>query len=241
MIEFRHVSKEFGAEATSVRAVDNLSFVLPQGAFWSLMGPSGSGKSTVLHLAAGLTPPTTGEVLIEGRDITRMGDTEAAELRRRRVGYLLQAANLMPFLTVARNVELPLLLDGVAPAEREERREEALARIKMAHRAAHLPNHLSGGEQQRVALARALVIRPAILLADEPTGNLDRASGRAVMDLIREINHELGVTVLMVTHDPVFAAYGDRVLRLEDGRLTEDTDLTVDPNLFTASTFQQRQ
>jgi putative ABC transport system ATP-binding protein len=226
VIEFRHVSKQFGADATAVRAVDDLSFLLPQGAFWSVMGPSGAGKSTVLHLAAGLTPPTTGEVLIEGRDVTHMSDAEAATLRRRRVGYLLQTANLMPFLTVERNVGLPLLIDGVPPAEREARVADALGHVNIAHRAGHLPSHLSGGENQRVALARALVIRPAILLADEPTGNLDRNSGRVVMDLIRSINQDLGVTVLLVTHDPVFAAYADRVLRLEDGRLTEDTDLT---------------
>ncbi len=225
MIEFRHVSKTFGTDATAVRAVHDLSFVLPQGAFWSIMGPSGAGKSTVLHLAAGLTPPTDGEVLVEGRDVARLSDTEAAIMRRRRVGYLLQTANLMPFLTVARNVGLPLLIDGVSQNEIDTRVTEALGHIGMSHRTAHAPNHLSGGEQQRVALARALVIRPAILLADEPTGNLDRASGRAVMDLIREINQALGVTVLLVTHDPVFAAYAGRVLRLEDGRLTEDTDL----------------
>lgn len=241
MIEFRKVTKQFGAEQTAVRAVDHLSFVLPQGAFWSVMGPSGAGKSTVLHLAAGLTPPTVGEVLVEGRDVAQMTDAEAAVLRRRRVGYLLQAANLMPFLTVARNVGLPLLIDGVSPAERDERVAEALGRVSMGHRAAHTPSHLSGGEQQRVALARALVIRPAILLADEPTGNLDRSSGRAVMELIRSINQELGVTVLMVTHDPVFGAYADRLLRLEDGRLTEDTDLTVDPSAFGAVPLQQPQ
>jgi putative ABC transport system ATP-binding protein len=238
VIEFRHVTKIFGTEATTVRAIDDLSFVLPQGAFWSIMGPSGAGKSTVLHLAAGLTPPSEGQVLVEGRDVAGLSDTEAAILRRRRVGYLLQTANLMPFLTVARNVGLPLLIDGVSQEEIDTRVTEALGHINMSHRAAHEPNHLSGGEQQRVALARALVIRPAILLADEPTGNLDRASGRAVMDLIREINQKLGVTVLLVTHDPVFAAYAGRVLRLEDGRLTEDTDLTH-PNA-PASTMASR-
>jgi putative ABC transport system ATP-binding protein len=149
MIEFRHVTKTFGTEATTVRAVDDLSFVLPQGAFWSIMGPSGSGKSTVLHLAAGLTPPSDGQVLVEGRDLAGMNDAEAAIMRRRRVGYLLQTANLMPFLTVARNVGLPLLIDGVSPEEINTRVTEALGRINMSHRTAHAPNHLSGGEQQR--------------------------------------------------------------------------------------------
>ncbi len=241
MIEFRHVSKEFGADETAVRAIDDLSFVLPQGAFWSVMGPSGAGKSTVLHLAAGLTAATSGEVLVDGRDVARMTDTESAELRRRRIGYLLQAASLMPFLSVERNVGLPLLIDGVTADQRQGRVAEALERVNMAHRAAHTPAHLSGGEQQRVALARALVIRPSILLADEPTGNLDRMTGRTVMDLIRTINQELNVTVLLVTHDPVFAAYADRVLRLEDGRLTEDTDLTADPDVFALSPVQRRQ
>ena len=226
MISFRHVTKIFGSGETRVRAVDDLSFHVPRADFWSLMGPSGAGKSTVLHLVAGLTPPTEGAVLVDGTDVATMSDTDAATLRRRRVGYLLQTFNLMPFLPVARNVGLPLLVDGVERGEIETRVGEALALVKMSHRAAHLPNHLSGGEQQRVALARALAIRPAILLADEPTGNLDRASGRAVMDLIRQINEDLHVTVLLVTHDPVFAACASRVLRLEDGYLVEDTDLT---------------
>jgi len=225
MIEFRHVTKVFGKEETTVRAVNDVSFRLPRGAFWSLMGPSGSGKSTVLHLIAGLTPPTAGAVFVEDANVTEMTDADASVLRRRRIGYLLQTFNLMPFLPVGRNVGLPLLVDGIRRSEIGTRVEEALALVHMNHRASHLPSHLSGGEQQRVALARALVIKPAILLADEPTGNLDRAAGRGVMDLIRHINQTLQVTVFVVTHDPVFAAYADRVLRLEDGRLVEDTDL----------------
>ncbi|MBI3768776.1 MAG: ABC transporter ATP-binding protein [Deltaproteobacteria bacterium] len=225
MIEFRHVTKVFGRGEPTVRAVGDLSFMIPHAAFWSLMGPSGSGKSTVLHLIAGLTPPTEGVVLVDGANVATMNDSEAAALRRQRIGYLLQTFSLMPFLSVARNVGLPLLVDGVDRPETEGRVHEALATVNMSHRARHLPHHLSGGEQQRVALARALVIRPAILLADEPTGNLDRAAGRAVMDLIRQINERLNVTILLVTHDPVFAAYAARVLRLEDGHLADDADL----------------
>jgi putative ABC transport system ATP-binding protein len=229
MIELRHVSKVFGAGETAVRAIDDLSFVCPQGAFWSVMGPSGSGKSTILHLVAGLTPPTSGQVLVEGADVARMTTTEAAALRRRRIGYVLQAFNLLPFLTAAENVGMPLVLDGIRQSEVDQRVRDALEMVKMSHRADHHPSHLSGGEQQRVAIARALVIRPAILLADEPTGNLDRAGGRAVMDLIRDVNERTRVTVLLVTHDPVFAAYADRVIRIVDGGLQQDMSLPGEP------------
>ena len=225
MIEFRNVTKVFGKDETAVRAVDDLSFVLPVGAFWALMGPSGSGKSSILHLIAGLTPPTSGAVLVEGVDVAKMTSAEAAALRRRRVGYVLQTFNLLPFLTAEENVGMPLVLDGIRQREVDERVREALAMVNMSHRAAHHPTHLSGGEQQRVAIARALVIRPAIILADEPTGNLDRAGGRAVMDLIQEVNERTQVTVLLVTHDPVFAACAQRVLRLVDGRLHQDMTL----------------
>jgi putative ABC transport system ATP-binding protein len=225
MIEFETVSKVFGAGSTTVRAVDDLSFSCPRGAFWAVMGPSGSGKSTVLHLIAGLTEPSSGRILVEGEDISTLTEAEMAALRRRRIGYILQAFNLMPFVTAADNVAMPLVLDGVRQREVRIRVRDALALVQMSHRAAHYPTHLSGGEQQRIAIARALVIRPAIILADEPTGNLDRSAGRAVMDLIQDINERTGVTVLLVTHDPVFAAFAQRVLRLVDGRLEQDVDL----------------
>ena len=229
MIEFRKVTKVFGSGETTVRAVDDLPFLCPRGAFWALMGPSGSGKSTILHLTAGLTPPTSGSVVVDGTDIAGMNSRDAAALRRRRIGYVLQSFNLQPFLTVAENVGMPLVLDSLRQHEVNERVAQALATVTIGHRAAHLPAHLSGGEQQRVAIARALVIRPAILLADEPTGNLDRSSGRAVMDLLSEVNERTGVTVVLVTHDPVFAAYASRVLRLVDGRLQQDMTLDEKP------------
>ncbi len=228
MIQFRDVTKIYGRDEATVRAVNGLSFTVPQGAFWAIMGPSGSGKSTVLHMIAGLTPPTSGQVLVGGDDVARMTSAEAAALRRRRVGYVLQTFNLMPFLSAEENVGMPLVLDGVKQAEVEHRVRQALDMVKMSHRATHYPAHLSGGEQQRIAVARALVIRPAIVLADEPTGNLDRANGRAVMDLIQEVNEQIGVTVLAVTHDPVFAAYASRVLRLVDGSLQQDMQLNED-------------
>jgi putative ABC transport system ATP-binding protein len=229
VIEFRDVTKSFGSGETTVRAVNDLSFTCPSGAFWTLMGPSGSGKSTVLHLIAGLTPPTTGSVLVDGDDVAKMNSKQAAALRRRRIGYILQSFNLLTFLTAEENVGMPLVLDGVRQSEVDRRVKEALDLVNMSHRAAHHPTHLSGGEQQRVAIARALVIRPSIILADEPTGNLDRAGGRAIMDLIQEINERTGVTILLVTHDPVFAAYAKRVLRLVDGALQQDMDLPEEP------------
>jgi putative ABC transport system ATP-binding protein len=192
------------------------------------MGPSGSGKSTILHLIAGLTPPSSGEVLVDGADVAKMTSVEAAVMRRRQVGYVLQTFNLMPFLTAEENVGMPLILDGVRQPEVDHRVAAALDLVKMSHRATHHPATLSGGEQQRIAIARALVIDPSIVLADEPTGNLDRANGRAVMDLIQEINEQTGVTVMMVTHDPVFAAYANRVLRLVDGRLEQEMELSAD-------------
>jgi putative ABC transport system ATP-binding protein len=225
MVEFRNVTKVFGTGETAVRAVDGLSFTCQDGMFWSLMGPSGSGKSTVLHLIAGLTEPTSGQVIVDGEDISRLGEAEMAALRRRRIGYVLQAFNLLPFLTAADNVAMPLVLDGVRQSEIKGRVQEALDLVQISHRANHYPTHLSGGEQQRVAIARALVIRPTTVLADEPTGNLDRSAGRAVMDLIHDINERINVTVLLVTHDPVFAAFAQRVLRIVDGRLEQGVDL----------------
>jgi putative ABC transport system ATP-binding protein len=228
VIALRQVTKTFGTGATAVRAVDSLSFACPPGAFWALMGPSGSGKSTVLHLIAGLTPPTSGQVLVDGVDVATMTPAQSAALRRRRIGYVLQAFNLLPFLTARENVGMPLVLDGVRQSEVDARVDEVLALVRMAHRAEHQPPHLSGGEQQRLAIARALVIRPAIVLADEPTGNLDRAAGRQIMDLIHDVNERTGVTVLLVTHDPVLAAYSHRVLRLVDGRLRQEMTLDAD-------------
>lgn len=226
MIEFRNVTKVFGAGETAVRAVTDLSFAFPDGAFWALMGPSGSGKSTILHLIAGLTHPSSGNVLVDGADVAQMNEAEAAALRRRHIGYVLQSFNLLPFLNAAENVGMPLVLDSVRQREVDRRVGEALEMVHISHRATHHPTHLSGGEQQRVAIARALVIRPTIILADEPTGNLDRTSGRAIMDLIKDINERTGVTVMLVTHDPVFAAFAERVLRLVDGTLEQDIDLT---------------
>jgi putative ABC transport system ATP-binding protein len=224
-IALEHVSKRFGDGPQAVAAVADISLSIRRGEFVSIMGPSGCGKSTILHLIAGLTAPTSGHVVVDGADVATMSAAAAAALRRRRIGYVMQAFNLLPFLTVAENVGLPLMLDGVKDSEIQARVEEALAQANIAQRASHRPTYLSGGEQQRVAIARALVIKPAIILADEPTGNLDQTNGRALMDLIQDLNEDLGVTVLLVTHDPVFAARAQRVLRVIDGTLEQDLDL----------------
>jgi ABC-type lipoprotein export system ATPase subunit len=224
-IELRNVVKEFGSGQNVVRAVNDLSFSLNRGDFWSLIGPSGSGKSTVLHLIAGLTPATSGSVLVDGVRVTGSDSEEMAALRRRRVGYVLQSFNLLPFLTAAENVAMPLILDDLRQREIDQRVDEVLQSVGMSHRASHLPSELSGGEQQRIAIARALVIRPAVLLADEPTGNLDRASGTAVMDLLQDINEQMRMSILLVTHDPAFAACSQRVLRLVDGKLDQPIDV----------------
>lgn len=219
MIRFDRVTKVFGHGSTEVRAVQDLTFECPRGAFWALMGPSGSGKSTILHLAAGLTRPTSGSIHVDGVDIGAMDPTASALLRRRRLGYVLQTFDLLPFLTARANVAMPLLLDHVPQPAVEARVDEALNLVEMSHRAAHEPSQLSGGEQQRIAIARALVIHPTVLLADEPTGNLDRAAGRAIMDLFRAINERTGVTLLVVTHDLAFADYAHRIVHLVDGAL----------------------
>ncbi len=225
MIEFREVTKTFGTGDTTVRAINRLSFMCPKSAFWAIMGPSGCGKSTVLHLIAGLTTPTSGSVLVDSLEVAGMNAAELAALRRRRIGYVMQTFNLLPYLTVEENVSFPLLIDGLPTRECRARALNAMMLANIAQRAAHYPSHLSGGEQQRVAIARALVIEPRIILADEPTGNLDQANGRAIMDLIQDLNENTGVTVLLVTHDPVFAASAERVLRLVDGALQQSMSL----------------
>jgi len=222
VIEFRHVRKVFGSGANAVCAVNHLSFACPKGAFWAFMGPSGAGKSTVLHLIAGLTPPTSGQILVEGTDLAEMTSGEAAALLRKRIGYILQTFSMLPFLTVEENVAMPLVLDGLKRSEIDARVRDVLATVDMAHRAGHYPTHLSGGEQQRVAIARAFAGEPKLLMADEPTGNLDGATGVEVAELMFRLNREHGTTLVLVTHDVTLAARCGRRLSLASGRLVGD-------------------
>jgi len=221
-IEARGASRYYKMGDTSVHAVEDVSFTIARGEFAALLGPSGSGKSTLLNLLAGLDHLTAGKILVAGRDLSTMDSEALARYRRLSVGMIFQSFNLVPTMTLADNIELPLRFAETPRAERRGRVHELLTNVGLAHRAAHKPTELSGGEQQRGAIARALANRPAVLLADEPTGNLDSRNGQEVMNLLRELNENMGVTVLMVTHEPALASqYARKSLHMADGRLVE--------------------
>jgi putative ABC transport system ATP-binding protein len=216
-IALRDVRKVHGHGDGSVVALDSVTIALARGSFTAIMGPSGSGKSTLLHVAAGLDRPTSGSVALGDTDLAGLSERRLTILRRERIGFVFQAFNLMPSLTVAQNIGLPLRLDGRRVRRGEVR--EVAARVGLDTRLRHRPAQLSGGQQQRVAIARALVTRPEVVFADEPTGALDRRTGRGVLALLREVVDVDGHTVVMVTHDPVAAAHADRVVLLADGRI----------------------
>jgi ABC-type lipoprotein export system ATPase subunit len=205
-----------------VQALNGVSVSVPAGQFLCVMGPSGSGKSTLLHLLAGLERPSSGGVWIGDTEVHKLSQNEAARFRRRNVGLIFQFFNLIPSLSVEENVALSLLLEGKRLAQVQARIEPVLSALEIGHRRHHAPCHLSGGEMQRVAIARALVTDPALLLADEPTGNLDRKAGEQVLSLLRRSCDERGVTTILVTHDLQAASYAERVLVLRDGRIEDD-------------------
>jgi putative ABC transport system ATP-binding protein len=221
-ITLRDVRKLYGRGDGEVVALDGVSVALAPGSFTALMGPSGSGKSTFLNLAAGLDRPTSGSVALGGDELAGLSERRLTILRRERIGFVFQAFNLLPSLTVAQNIGLPLRLDGHRPRRSNVR--EVAARVGLETRLRDRPSQLSGGQQQRVAIARALVTRPEVVFADEPTGALDTRTGREVLALLREVVDEDRRTVLMVTHDPVAAAYADRVIVLADGRVVGALD-----------------
>jgi putative ABC transport system ATP-binding protein len=223
LIALAGVSRVFDLGGQQVRAVDGVELGIGRGEYVSIMGPSGSGKSTLLNLIALLDRPTAGRYALNGQDVTALSDDALADLRRHTIGFVFQFFHLVPRLTAAENVELPMTLAGIAPAERKPRVAAALAAFGLTDRATHRPQELSGGQRQRVAIARATVMRPPLVLADEPTGNLDSASGAQVVELLEGLWREQGVTLLVVTHDRDLGARARRRIRIVDGRIAEDT------------------
>jgi putative ABC transport system ATP-binding protein len=225
IIEVKELSKVYGHDGTAVKALNNVNLTIEKGQFVAVMGPSGCGKSTLLHLIGGLDRPSAGSVSIEGKDIAKMDDTALTEMRRRKMGFVFQFYNLIPVLSAEENAALPLILDGMKPDQARAKAREWLERNQMGERLTHRPDQLSGGQQQRVAISRALVADPIIILADEPTGNLDSRASDEIATVLRGIVSKWGHTVLMVTHDPRIAAYADRILFLKDGQIVDDTIL----------------
>ena len=219
MIRCRDLCKFYQQGENQITALAGVSLEIPAGSFAAVMGPSGSGKSTLLHLIGGLDRPTSGELLVDGRLIGQMADDQVTLFRRSQIGFIFQFFNLLPTLTALENVALPFVLDGRAKSEADGRAALLLAKVGLDKRKDHLPEQLSGGEIQRVAIARALSFNPPLLLADEPTGNLDSKNGTAILDLLRQINQEDGCTVVIVTHSEESASYADRRIYLRDGRV----------------------
>ncbi len=219
----RDLTRVYQVGDSEVRAVDGLDFSLERGEFVSIMGPSGSGKSTLLNLLGCLDTPTSGQVLIDGVDTGELNTRQRTRLRREKIGFVFQEFNLLPVLNAVENVELPLRYLGVKSAERRRRAHTALEKVGLDKRSKHRPSQMSGGEQQRVAIARALVADPVIVLADEPSGELDTGNTRRILELMRDLNQNLGQTIAVGTHDPMVAEYTRRVISLRDGKVTEDT------------------
>ena len=220
ILEVKNLSKIYGKGDTLVKAVDDVSFTVEQGEFVAIIGPSGSGKSTLLHIIGGVDTPTTGNVIIDGTDITKLKESPLSIFRRRQIGLVYQFYNLIPFLTVEENLTLPLLLDGRKP--NKEQIDYLVSNLGLGDRLKHLPNQLSGGQQQRVSIGRALANNPALLLADEPTGNLDSENSKEIVALLRKFNREHNQTVIMITHDERIAQSADRIIAIEDGKIVKD-------------------
>ena len=220
ILRIEHLSKIYGKGDTEVRALDDVSFTVPKGQFVAIIGPSVSGKSTLLHILGGVDTPTDGHVYVDGTDITTLDETALAIFRRRQIGLIYQFYNLIPILTVEENMTLPLLLDD---KKVDRAHFDSLVQVLgLQHRLGHLPSELSGGQQQRVSIGRALMNNPAILLADEPTGNLDSKNSKEIVELLRQFNKALNQTVIIITHDERIALDADRVIAVEDGKIVKD-------------------
>ena len=220
ILEIQNLSKTYGKGDTMVKALDNVSFSVDKGEFVAIVGPSGSGKSTLLHILGGVDTPTSGKVIIDKTDISKLDETALAIFRRCQIGLVYQFYNLIPILTVEENLTLPLLLDGRKPDKKQI--ADMVERLGLSKRLTHLPNQLSGGQQQRVSIGRALINNPAIMLADEPTGNLDSENSKEIISLLRRFNKEFNQTVIIITHDERIALSADRVISIEDGKIVRD-------------------
>ena len=220
LMQIQHLSKVYGQGENQVRAVDDISFTVEKGEFLAIIGPSGSGKSTLLHILGGVDRPTSGKVFVDGQDVYAQNEDQLAIFRRRQVGLIYQFYNLIPVLNVVENMTLPVLMDG--RQVNQERLEELLDVLGLRGREKHLPNQLSGGQQQRVSLGRALMNAPAVVLADEPTGNLDSKNSQEIVELLKMSNKKYGQTLVIITHDENIALQAHRVIAIEDGRITRD-------------------
>lgn len=225
LISAVNLTKVYGSGDTAVRALDNVSLQIEPGEFVAVMGPSGCGKSTLLHLLGGLDRPTSGTVTIDGHNLSELSDARLTELRRHKIGFIFQFFNLIPVLNAVENAALTVTLDGVRPAEAKERATGWLQKVGLSERLDHRPDQLSGGQQQRVAIARALVAEPVLVLADEPTGNLDTRASEEITGLLRQVANEWARAVVVVTHDPRIAAHADRIIFLKDGSIVDQTVL----------------
>ena len=220
ILQVEHLSKHYGAGENLVRAVDDVSFSVEKGEFLAIVGPSGSGKSTLLHILGGVDRPTSGKVFLEDQDVFAQDEDHLAVFRRRQVGLIYQFYNLIPVLNVTENITLPVLLDGRKVDQ--NRLEELIRELNLTGREKHLPNQLSGGQQQRVSIGRALMNAPAVVLADEPTGNLDSKNSQEIVQLLKYSNRHYGQTLIVITHDESIALQADRILAIEDGRIVRD-------------------
>ena len=221
LIELSGIRKEYPMGDTVVKALDGIDLAIEEKDFVAIIGPSGSGKSTLMNMIGCLDTPDSGTYRLGGEDVSHLGDDALAEVRSRRIGFIFQGFNLLPKLTAQENVELPLIYQGKPAQERSRAAKEALERVGLGHRLNHRPTELSGGQQQRVAIARALAGKPTLILADEPTGNLDSKSGKEVLEMLKEV-HRAGNTIVLITHDPNVANQAARVLHIQDGRITDD-------------------
>ncbi|AYA74473.1 ABC transporter ATP-binding protein [Bacillus sp. Y1] len=220
ILRIENLSKVYGKGETAVKALDDVSFSINKGEFVAIIGPSGSGKSTLLHLLGGVDRPTSGKVFVDNTDIYDLNETQLAIFRRRQIGLIYQFYNLIPILTVEENITLPLLLDGHQVDKKQF--EEIVSILNIQNRLMHLPNQLSGGQQQRVSIGRALISNPALMLADEPTGNLDSKNSEEIIDLLKRFNKTYQQTLIVITHDERIALQADRVIAIEDGKITKD-------------------